>query len=107
MSSELIAEGGKLLGSALFGGLITAATALPYLNNKVVKLTGEVENMKNACTLCRAEVNTKIVKLADDVTEHHSDPDKHTTKSSETLLRDILDRVVRIENRLFNGGSKQ
>ena len=103
MSSEFIAEAGKLLLAALVGGLATSATALPIFNNKLTKVTTELQTLKESCVSCKAAMGNAVEGLSKKVTEHHEDDEKHNNKSSEKLLNDILNRVMRIENRMFNG----
>lgn len=103
MAYEIVAEAGKMLGSALAGGLVTAASALPYLNSKLTQLTTEVTLMKESNTTYQGGITADLATLRKKVDDHHTDDDKHYTKASDKLLNDILERVMRIESRLFNG----
>jgi len=103
VSSEFFAEAVKVGIGALVGGLATAASALPYFNNRLTKITTEVEIMKLGCTACKTSVDKSIEKLTESVNEHHSDDERHNSGTSHALLADILARVMRIETRLFNG----
>lgn len=103
MSGEFFAEAIKVGVGALVGGLITAASALPYFNNRLTRITTEVEIMKSGCTACRVSVDKTMEKITESVNDHHSDDERHNSGTSHALLADILARVMRIETRLFNG----
>ena len=105
MSSEFFAEAVKVGIGAIIGGLITAATALPYLNNRLTELHTEVTNMKDGCTTCKASVGKSLEKITDNINTHHADDERHNSGTSHALLADILARVMRIETRLFTGYS--
>lgn len=102
MSSEFFAEALKVAAGAIIGGLITASTALPYINNRLTKLYTEVDNMKSGCTVCRTSVDKSLEKITDSVNDHHADDERHNSGTSRELLADILARVMRIESRLLN-----
>lgn len=106
MSSEFFVDALKIGISALVGGLVTAASALPYFNNKLTKITTEVEIMRSGCTTCKSSVEKSIERINESVNDHHSDDERHNSGTSHALLADILARVMRIETRLFNGHSQ-
>lgn len=94
--------GETLIGAAI-GCLATAAAAMPIYNSKLSKLQEALNGMEKSCVTCKAGVERSIETLAKTVATHHEDDEKHTSKASATILTDILNRVMRIESRLFNG----
>jgi hypothetical protein len=103
MSSEFFVDAGKIVVSAIVGGALTAATALPMFNIKLTKLAGEVRSMKESCAVCKAGTEKSLTTLDTEVRAHHEDDEKHYTRASDKLMNDILTRVMRIESKLFNG----
>jgi gas vesicle protein len=105
MPNELIssvADIVRVVIGAVIGGVVTAASALPYFNNKITKLNEKVENMKSHCASCQASTGEAIKELVTTVQDHHQDDGKHNNSASHTLLLDILNRVTRIESNLIN-----
>jgi uncharacterized protein Yka (UPF0111/DUF47 family) len=101
-----ITTGGEILRvglGAVFGGMVTAISALPLFSSRLTKITAKVTEMEKSCTTCKSGVDTTLEVLTKSVSEHHSDADRHNSSISHMLLKDILDRVMRIEVRLTNG----
>jgi len=101
-----VTAGGEILRiglGAVFGGMITAIGALPLFHSKLTKIDTKVGDMEKSCVTCKGSVDTTLEILSKSVADHHSDVDRHNSSMSQMLLKDILDRVMRIEVKLSNG----
>jgi hypothetical protein len=103
MASEILVDIIKIGAGIVFGGMSTAALAMPYIKGELTELRVEVNTMKTACTTCKTGVDKTLEGLQGSIDEHHRDSNAHNNAASEKLLQDIYDRVVRIENKIFNG----
>lgn len=97
---------GQVLMTAAVGGLVTAGGSIIYNRIQLTAIKTEVCNMKDACTTCRSGVDKDLENIYKSVNEHHADSNKHNTASSVEMLKDILKRVTRIEDHMFNGRKK-
>ena len=98
---------GQAIITAGVGGLVTAGGGIIYMRVQMEKLKTQVGNVKENCTTCRKDVEKNLDSIHTSINQHHSDADKHNTKSSTSMLEDILKRVTRIEDRMINGSGKK
>ncbi|MFA5352616.1 MAG: hypothetical protein WC291_00130 [Thermodesulfovibrionales bacterium] len=107
ITESLFAEILKIGLAAIAGGVITALGSMPVYNNRITKLTTEVEQMKSGCSMCKSAVDRTIEKMTENITAHHIDSTIHNNAASSLILNDILTRVMRIETRLLTTPHQQ